>query len=182
MGERESPEGAPVPEEEPVASAPPKKPGFLSVKNIIIALVGMAVSAVVAIFVVGSYIAPSIEQRREEQQAKAEEDTGDVTDLENLQFLRLEPIVVNPADSNGERYLKAVVTLETYSIEVNDELNKRISQIKNQINTVLSSKTIDQIQTSQDRERLRREIQNRVNGMLVSGQVSNVYFEEFVYQ
>ena len=65
---------------------------------------------------------------------------------------------------------------------VRDELEKRLPQIKNQINNVLSSKTIDQVRTNEDKERLRREILNRVNGMLITGRISNVYFEEFVYQ
>ncbi len=55
-------------------------------------------------------------------------------------------------------------------------------QIKNQVNNILSSKAIEQVQTNEDRERLRHEIQTRVNGLLTTGQVSNVYFEEFVYQ
>jgi flagellar FliL protein len=99
-----------------------------------------------------------------------------------LQFFKIDPIIVNPANSNGERYLKAVVALETYEPKVSAELELRLPQIKNQINSILSSKTISQMQTNEDRERLRREIQNRVNGLLVRGRVSNVYFEEFVYQ
>jgi flagellar FliL protein len=66
--------------------------------------------------------------------------------------------------------------------EVQRELGKRLPQIKNQINNILSSKTIAQIQTPNGREQLRREILERVNGMLINGRVSNVYFEEFVYQ
>ncbi|MBI4831962.1 MAG: flagellar basal body-associated FliL family protein, partial [Candidatus Lindowbacteria bacterium] len=97
-------------------------------------------------------------------------------------FYRIDPIIVNPAGSNGERYLKAKVALETHDADVQAEIEKRLPQIKNQINNVLSSKTISQIQTNEDRERLRREIQNRVNNLLEGGQVYNVYFEEFVYQ
>jgi flagellar basal body-associated protein FliL len=38
------------------------------------------------------------------------------------------------------------------------------------------------VQTSEDKEKLRREIMDRVNGLLVTGRISNVYLEEFVYQ
>jgi flagellar FliL protein len=179
MGERETQQRSPSGEES--GSPPRAKPLFFTVKNIAVLLAAVGVSTAFAVFAVGNYMAPSIEERRASRQAQAET-VGAEDDLESLQFFKIDPIIVNPANSNGERYLKAVVALETYEPKVSAELELRLPQIKNQINSILSSKTISQMQTNEDRERLRREIQNRVNGLLVRGRVSNVYFEEFVYQ
>jgi flagellar FliL protein len=160
---------------------PPRRPGFFSPKNIIIILVGVAMSSALAVLTVGGYIAPSMER---DSAAIPPPSSGEVdaSYLDRLEFFRLEPIIVNPAGSNGERYLKAAVALEMHDDAVRAELEKRLPQIKNQINNVLSSKSIKQMQTSEDREKLKREILNHINGILVTGRLSNVYFEEFVYQ
>lgn len=180
MGERESPERPGVKEGREAGPLKPK-PAVFNLKNISILIVGVVLSSFFAIFTVGNYIAPAVEQRKVVQQSQASAKEAD-TDLERLTFYRIDPLIVNPADSNGERYLKATISLEAYDPELLKEIEKRLPQIKNQINNVLSSKTIEQIQTSEAREKLRREIQNRVNGLLLTGRISNVYFEEFVYQ
>ena len=69
-----------------------------------------------------------------------------------------------------------------FDAKVQEEIGKRLPQIKNQINNILSSKSIKEIQTNEDREILRREILERVNGIIMNGRITNVYFEEFVYQ
>lgn len=150
-------------------------------KNLVTLLLGIVVSSLLAIFTVGNYIAPAIERKKVEQDSVSFA-TGQNADLEKLTFYQIGPVIVNPAESNGERYLKATMSLEAYDSEIVPEIEKRLPQIKNQINIILSSKTIDQIKTNEDRERLRREIQARVNGLLTTGNISNVYFEEFVYQ
>jgi len=180
MGERGSPE-RPRMRGEPEAVPSSPKPAVFTIKNIALVIGGVAISSLFAVFAVGSFVAPAIEQRRVSQQSQKDAGGTD-TKLENLVFFGIDPLIVNPAGSNGERYLKAAITLEMHDPNLVTELEKRLPQIKNQVNNVLSSKTIDQIQTNEDRERLRREIQNRVNALLVGGHVSNVYFEEFVYQ
>ena len=180
MGERDT-HGDLNGAEENATSPPRQRAGFLSPRNIIIVAAGVAISSLLAILTVGSYIAPSMEKRSLNRQSQSSAST-DATHLEDLAFFRLEPMIVNPADSNGERYLKATIALEMYEAGIEQELEKRLPQIKNQINNVLSSKSIEQIKTNEDREKLRREILTRVNGMLVTGRLSNVYFEEFVYQ
>lgn len=180
MGEREPRDTAEAAEQK--ADQPQKStPGVFNLRNIIILVVGVAIAAGLAILTVGSYIAPRMEEKKLSQQEQTSE-KSDATYLEELSFFRLDPLIVNPAGSNGERYLKATIAIEMYDSEVRQELEKRLPQIKNQINNVLSSKSIDEVQTNEDKEKLRREIQNRVNGMLVTGRISNVYFEEFVYQ
>jgi flagellar FliL protein len=180
MGERMTSERTPN-ETDLEARIVRARPGLFSIRNIVILVAGVLLSSLLAVLVVDLIIAPSIEHRRVSMQASSSaRENG--TRLDSLQFFQIEPLIVNPANSNGERYLKASVTLEMLDAEVQRELGKRLPQIKNQINNILSSKTIAQIQTPNDREQLRREILERVNGMLINGRVSNVYFEEFVYQ
>lgn len=180
MGERDPSAGVRTAEG---AAWEPKKSssGVFGVRNIIILVAGIVISGGLAILTVGGYIAPKIEEDKLNQRVEKSKWT-ESTYLENLSFFKIDPMIVNPAGSNGERYLKATISLEMTSPEVQAEVEKRVPQIKNQINNVLSSKSISQVQTNEDREKLRREIMDRVNGMLVTGRISNVYLEEFVYQ
>ena len=181
MGQRESPERSRI-KDEPAAPPSRPTPGVFTLKNITLVIGGVVISSLFAVFAVGNFIAPAIEGRRASQPPQQARVHKSDSKLEDLVFFSIDPLIVNPANSNGERYLKASISLEMHDPDLLSELDKRLPQIKNQINNILSSKTIDQIQTSEDRERLRREIQNKVNGLLVGGYVSNVYFEEFVYQ
>lgn len=179
MGDRESPELSGEIEGAMVEQPDGRRPLF-SLKNTGLVAGGAAVSAILALLIVGFYIAPAIEQKR---LGMKEGISGTAAvDLDDLLFFKLDPLIVNPAGSNGERYLKAVITLEVHTNKTYEELEKRLPQIKNLINTILSSRSIAQVQTNADREELLREIQNRINSLLVSGRISNVYFEEFVYQ
>jgi flagellar FliL protein len=180
MGERES-RGAPQAAGEEAREPKSSSSGVFSVRNIIIVVAGVAISAGLAILTVGGYIAPKIEEERLGQQVQKSE-TTDAVYLDSLAFFKLDPMIVNPAGSNGERYLKTTISLELNNPEVQAELEKRVPQIKNQINNILSSKSILQLQTNEDKEKLRRDILDRVNGMLVTGRITNVYLEEFVYQ
>ena len=180
MGERE-PRGDSQAAGEEAREPKSSSSGIFSVRNIIILVTGVAISVGLAILTVGGYIAPKIEEDRVGQQVK-KSDMTDAVYLDNLAFFKLDPMIVNPAGSNGERYLKATISLELNNPEVLAELEKRVPQIKNQINNILSSKSISQLQTNEDKEKLRRDILDRVNGMLVTGRITNVYLEEFVYQ
>lgn len=180
MGEREPPERSPR-EREPEARIIRAKPRIFSLKNIVILVAGIVLSSLLAIFVIDSYIAPSVEKRRLRQKASVSSKET-TTELDKIVFVKIDPLIVNPAGSDGGRYLRASVTLEMFDVEVQEEIDKRLPQIKNQINNTLSSKSITEIQTNEDREILRREILDRLNGIIMSGRITNVYFEEFVYQ
>jgi flagellar protein FliL len=92
------------------------------------------------------------------------------------------PIIVNLAESQGQRYLKTSVQLEVSDEKVLEELKLRTPQILDLLNTILSSKTVVDVESTVGRNRLRREIIDRINAEIVSGKINNVYFTEFVIQ
>jgi flagellar FliL protein len=63
-----------------------------------------------------------------------------------------------------------------------DELAKRMPQIRDAILMILPTKRYADISTTEGKTALREEILNAVNGLLASGQVSRIYFKEFVIQ
>ena len=95
--------------------------------------------------------------------------------------LEMPPFIVNLAGEEG-RYLKTTLVLQLSSEELSKEITQRTPQIKDAIITVLSSKTPDDILTIQGKYDLKVELMKRVNTLVASGVVREIYFVEFVVQ
>ncbi len=99
--------------------------------------------------------------------------------------LNLEPFLVNLADPQSVRFVK--VTFQLGLTEEKEEFIKNpiaIAATRDAIITLLSSKTSDQILTVQGKENLRREVRDRVNGVVTGSKarVQDVYIVELVVQ
>ncbi|BAI81172.1 flagellar FliL protein [Deferribacter desulfuricans SSM1] len=94
----------------------------------------------------------------------------------------LDTFIVNLADPGGTRYLKVTMQLELDSEKVQEEMEKRKPQIRDVILTVLSSKTYAEVSTAQGKLALKQELIRRINLILTTGSVKNIYFTEFVAQ
>lgn len=114
----------------------------------------------------------------------AESATPEHQNLERLvgTMYPLEPFLVNIDDAEETRFLKTALTLEFDGEEVQPEIEKRIAQVRDNILLLLSSKGFSDVRTSDGKYILREEILERLNSILVTGQVNNVYFTEFVVQ
>jgi flagellar FliL protein len=111
----------------------------------------------------------------EKATAKSEADK-----LLDIVLIPIDTFVVNLAGDGGARYLKVDLELELTSNDVVAELEKRKPQIRDIIITLLSSKTYDQLDSQEDKDFLREEIKNTINGFLVTGKVIKTYFSQFV--
>jgi flagellar FliL protein len=90
--------------------------------------------------------------------------------------------IVNLADPGGTRYLKVSMQAEVDSNKVIEEIEKRKPQVRDLVLTVLSSKTYAEVSTPQGKIALKQEIIRRLNLILTTGTVRNIYFTEFVSQ
>lgn len=95
----------------------------------------------------------------------------------------LEPFIVNLIDDGrGPRYLKVEIKFELEAEDVRPELEGRLSQIRDELLMLLSSKRFTDVETSDGKRILKDEIFTRVNKVLVTGRIKRVYFTEFVIQ
>ena len=94
----------------------------------------------------------------------------------------LDKFIVNLVSTNADRYLKCKIDLELDSQELQQEIDKKLPAIRDLIIRILSSKTVEEIQTSRGKEKLKEEIKRKINEVLTTGEVRNVYFTEFVIQ
>lgn len=92
---------------------------------------------------------------------------------------------VNLMTQTGKRYLKASIQLE---LDKDDqrakataaELDKKNALVKDTIIEILSSKSIEDVATAKGKNRVKDEIVKRLNEFLIDGQVSDIFFVEFV--
>ena len=94
----------------------------------------------------------------------------------------LEPFIVNLMDENGRRYLRVKMSLVLSSKQAEDEVKKKTPEIRDAILMTLSGKRFADIATLEGKMRLRDEIKENVDKILLSGKVIQVYFTEFVVQ
>lgn len=91
----------------------------------------------------------------------------------------LEPFIVNLADLNYRRYLRASVVLEYTDRKVGDELAEKDHRVRDAVISLLRAKTVADLK---DEEAVRKELMGAVNGVLEQGKVTGLYFKEFVVQ
>lgn len=119
----------------------------------------------------GETIAVSSEKKKEE---KVEE--GPL-------IIPVDTLVVNLSGSNARRYLKAKVHLEAKDAETKKKIEAKSIPIKDRLISILSSKTLEDIDGLEGQESLRIEIKNNIDSILkIQNGVLQVYFSEFVVQ
>jgi len=94
----------------------------------------------------------------------------------------LETFIVNLADTGGNRYLRITMDLELGIPELESEIEKRLPQIRDSILMILPSKRFEDISPVAGKIARRDEILKTLNGFLAQGEITNIYFKEFVVQ
>jgi flagellar FliL protein len=118
----------------------------------------------------------------EGKKATTEESKGEKGEGAMAANKNLDAFIVNLTDAQGTRYLKAVMQLELDSAELSAELDEKMPMIRDDVISLLSSKSFEDISTEPGKRELKKAILERVNRNLDGGQVTRVFFTEFVVQ
>ena len=95
----------------------------------------------------------------------------------------MDQFIVNLLSESGSRFLKTKIDLELSDGEqVTAEIDKKKSLIRDIIIRSLSAKTFEEVSTIKGKDRLKDEIVERINEVLVDGFIKNIYFTDFVVQ
>lgn len=95
---------------------------------------------------------------------------------------QLDTFLVNLADPGGKRYLKLTIDLELDNPKVIEEITQNNYKIRDSILLILSSKEFDDISTVGGKLALKKEIMTKLNSILTTGRVLDIYFTEFLVQ
>lgn len=93
-----------------------------------------------------------------------------------------DPVLVNLADAGGKRYLKITMKMEMSDPKMRKELDDRSYVIKDALIMILCDKEYDDICTISGKTRLKQEIITRINKILKTGQIKEIYFTDFIVQ
>lgn len=97
-------------------------------------------------------------------------------------LVEFKDFVVNIADGENTRYLKAAITIEAYNEDGKKEIEKRRPQIRDTVLFHLANKTFDEVRDLQGKQQLRAELKENINSILNHSKVKHIYFTEFVVQ
>jgi len=161
--------------EQPVAQLP-QRAGAM--KLVLIGVPIFLVQLVVVYFLVAKFMAaPSAPQADAPKQSDKKEAAESAQSI----FV-VKDIIVNPAGTNGTRFLLTTVGFEINNPEREKELEKKEVQLRDVLNTILTSKGLNDLVSVDQREQLRKEIMMKVGEMLPAGSLTNVYFSKFIIQ
>lgn len=93
--------------------------------------------------------------------------------------MTLDTFTVNLVDNNFRRYIRLTMTLEFEDKKLANELEEKKHRISDRVITHLSAKRAADMA---DKEVVREELEEAINSVLATGQISGIYFEEFIIQ
>ena len=121
-------------------------------------------------------------EHTEKTEQEKEKEKKDEEPKARRKVVKLQPVIVNLKQSQGRRYLKVTLGLETSSDVVAKELESLDTQLRDLMVQKFSSVELTDVDNVAGHNKLKREIQLEVNELLESGSVTKVYFSEFVIQ
>ncbi len=152
---------------------------FFSKKTFMIGIPIFVVQLAIIYFLMAKFIAAS--PHVENSTAKAEEESQKAESATQNIFL-IKDVIINPAGTNGTRFLLTTVGIEVSTPEAQQELEKKEVQVRDLLNSILTSKGLNDLVSIEQRELLRGEISKKVGELLKSGKLRNVYFSKFIIQ
>jgi flagellar FliL protein len=99
--------------------------------------------------------------------------------------ISLDPFLVNLSDQDSNRYLKATIRI----LVNNAEMAKKISEndvitprLRDTILSILSTKVANEIINNDGKQKLKKEILEKINGFLPEKCAKDIFFTDFVVQ
>ncbi len=146
---------------------PPLK--FLRIGKYFLLILIFAAQGLVAYAIVDKYY-PTVYKKIN---AKSPDDYG---------TYQLEELVVNPANTNGKRYLLVEISLQLDDKKHIPLLENNMMELKQEVIEALSVRTVNQLTHVAEREELRRELSQIINSSIGVRSVRNLYFTKYVMQ
>lgn len=126
---------------------------------------------------------PAAEADANEEKAKADKNAEKPKSEQPGKMVSLETFIVNLADPGGNRYLRVTMDLEVAGGKpADDEMAKRIPQLRDAVLMILATKRFADISTTEGKIAMREELTAIVNDLMVTANVTRIYFKEFVIQ
>ena len=94
----------------------------------------------------------------------------------------IENLVLNPAGSNGTRFLMVTATFELKDGGVEQQMKDHDAEVRDHILAMLGKKTVEELSDITLREGMKQEVLASVAGLFTKDGVRKVFFAQFVIQ
>jgi flagellar protein FliL len=94
----------------------------------------------------------------------------------------LDNLILNPARTNGTRFLMLSIAFEVRSAQVSDQLKARDAEVRDLVISLIGAKTVEEVSSVEGREAMKTELRDSVRAMLPRGSIGRVYLPQFVIQ
>lgn len=111
-----------------------------------------------------------------------DDETEEVQPIEYGEFMQIEGVIVNPAGTDGRRFLMVNVGLESNEAAVLEELKTREVVVRDTMLKLLGRRTVQQLASIDERTLLKDELREAVNSVVQEGTVERLYFTQYVLQ
>lgn len=97
-------------------------------------------------------------------------------------MVNIDEFIVNIISADTPHYVKASLTVELSNEAVQEEVEKRMPQMRDAVLLLIGNKTYEELQDLQGKRQLKAELSNKMNSFLQTGNVKSIYFTNFVVQ
>lgn len=143
--------------------------------KIVIIPLTLVIQAAAAYFIVFNFL---IENPEKSVKSESKEPKRETVGL----FWEIKEFVINPAGTQGRRFLVLEMGFETYSSKLIEEAEGKRIWIWDAVMHLLVKKTPDELLDFTKREGIKAEILEAVNGKLKNGNFENLYFLKYIMQ
>ena len=172
------------------------------IKIVIGSVVGLALNGFMAYYITSSYVIPEyfsnsvmaangeesvavinpvIKKVKTTPRSNSSTTESASTDQE-MKFTSVNHIVINPYGTNGRRFLALNLSIGTFNNDVIKELEKRDAELRDNLNTFLSRKTVAELTNIISKRKIKKDLVTLLNGVIKKGKVEEVYFTKYVLQ
>lgn len=175
--------------EQPAAAAPAAKQSPRSTKNILlIGVPAFLVQLVLVYFLTAKFLVPislknaAAASPQNPSEASHAVPAHDESETQEEFLFVIKDLIINPAGTNGQRYLLTTIGFNVSSEAARKEMEKKELAVRDALNSILTSKTMDDLIDVSKREMLRHEIYERCKELIKSGKLQSVYFSKYIIQ
>jgi flagellar protein FliL len=161
----------------------PKK-GF-NFKIVLIGLPLFIIQLVLVYFITATFLvkAPEVkgETSKENTENVSEENKGEGETAESATHIySIEDLIINPSGTNGQRLLLLSVGFGVPTEEKATMLKGNEVLIKDMILNTISQKTLNALSRNEEKDSLKIELAAKINKLIPSAEIKNVYFSKYV--
>ena len=153
--------------------AAPAAPGKRNL--IILAVAGLVAGTAAGLFGVGPILAKKKAEKAVVEHTPEPKGGAAITN-------KIENIVLNPAGTNGQRFLMVTAAFQVKDAETDALMKEHEAEIRDHMLALLSKKTVEDLTDPLQRDPIKKEVLDAVSPMFPKGAILKVLFTQFVVQ